>query len=263
MKMMIIATVVAGSVALSQPAQANARGHHERNHSPIKELVQQLHGLSLTTAQKAEIKSLVVSFKQAHVRPERPEPPTLTSVLSASQESIRAHAESKISEQQTLGLTLATLRSQVFALLTDAQQTTLLTRAEKFRGKRDEKRPPRGVKSAHSKPQRGPFAGIQLSEQQRESLHALKASFKDTMQAHKATMKAFREAQAELIHSGTFSTDAFEAVALRYHDAMVDAEVDKALNRQAMLAVLTDEQIATLEKLNEERAFFRQLLKPR
>ncbi|NDV92851.1 hypothetical protein GTH32_16905 [Alteromonas sp. 345S023] len=266
MKVMIIATLVASTVALSQPAEANPRGHHKRNHSPIEGLVHQLHDLSLSSVQKAEIKSLIEDFKEAQPRPEKPERPALTTLRSASAESIRAQAEEKVSERETQGLKIAELRSQVFAVLTAEQQSTLLARAEDFKDKRNAKRANFSDKKGQGKkprsPFRGnPFRGIDLSDEQRESLRTLSASFKETMDAHKANMEAFREAQADLVQSGSFSSDAFEALSLRYHDAMVSAEVDKAFNQQAMLAVLTDEQIAELEVQNEERSFFQKLLK--
>lgn len=262
MKVMILATLVASTVALSHPVEAKPRGHDERNHSPINELVHQLHGLSLSSAQKTEIKSLIEHFKEAHPRPDKPVRPSLATLRAASPESIRAHAEEKVTERETLGLKIAALRSQVFAVLTDEQQSTLIAHVEDFQDKRDAKRDRKGK----GKKQRGPFndnlfKDITLSDEQRESLQALRATFRDTMEAHKADMAAFREAQAELIHSGSFSSDAFEALTVRYHDTLVNAEVDKVLNQQAMLAVLTNEQITELEARNKERGFFRELLK--
>ncbi len=70
MKKLLIASATVAAISLGGFALAQPAGPGMRHHEPVKEIVKHLRGLSLSDAQREEIKTLVSAFKDANPRVE-------------------------------------------------------------------------------------------------------------------------------------------------------------------------------------------------
>ena len=66
MKKLLIASATVAAISLGGLALAQPAGPGMRHHEPVKEIVKHLRGLSLSDAQREEIKTLISAFKDAN-----------------------------------------------------------------------------------------------------------------------------------------------------------------------------------------------------
>ena len=272
----IIAAMSAGGVAIAKPFGSEMHHHEMRHQQPVKEIVKNLRGLSLSDAQREEIKALVSTFKSnvgtfGNDEGEAFELPSFD-MATASDAQLRAFIQSQFEAREAKYFALAQLRYNVFSVLDEAQQLELLTRqAQREAGAK------RKHEHAKSKDQykgkyrqhgnndidanrKGPFGGIELSDEQIASLQTLKEAFKTTSKANRETMRNFKDAQRELVLSQIFSQDTWDTLLAKYKDELVEAGVAKAKHRQAMFAVLTESQQAEVKAKREEEKQLRGIL---
>ena len=246
--------------------------HHEMRHQqPVKEIVKNLRGLSLSDAQREEIKTLVSAFKNSAgtFEDNKIELPSFD-LATATEAQLRTFIQSQLEEREAKHFALAQLRYNIFSVLDDAQQQELLTRqAQREDGSKrshdhaDSKGLRKGEFHQHGRAhadQRGPFGDIELSDEQIASLQTLKEAFKTTAKANRETMRNFKDAQRELVLTQTFSQDTWNALLAKYKDELVEAGVAKAKHRQAMFAVLTESQQAEVKAKREEEKQLRGIL---
>ena len=292
MKKLLIASATVAAISLGGLALAQPAGPGMRHHEPVKEIVKHLRGLSLSDAQREEIKTLISAFKDANPRPENhdSEKPSFD-FETASEAQISTFIQTQLEERESKHFALAQLRHNIFNVLSEEQQAKVLAREEG----RDQKRAARGDKRrnasdeqksqfvkrmddegkgkkfrGHGKGERGdrdhqrdgkPFKGIDLTDDQLANLAELRESFKDTSKANRETLRSFKDAQRDLIRSPSFSQDSWNALVAQYKDDLVSAGVEKAKQRQAMFAVLTPEQQAEVTAQREEGRKLRDLLR--
>ncbi|MEC9061671.1 MAG: Spy/CpxP family protein refolding chaperone, partial [Pseudomonadota bacterium] len=261
MKKLLIASATVAAISLGGFALAQPAGPGMRHHEPVKEIVKHLRGLSLSDAQREEIKTLVSAFKDANPRVEYQdsEKPDFD-FETASEAQISAFIETQFEERESKHFALAQLRHNIFNVLSEEQQAKVLAREEG----RDQKRAAKGDKRRdasnerksqfakrmdgegkgkgkkfrdHGKGERGdrdhqrngtPFKGIDLTDDQLANLAELRESFKDTSNANRETLRSFKDAQRDLIRSSSFSQDTWNALVAQYKDDLVSAGVEKA-----------------------------------
>ncbi|AWB65179.1 hypothetical protein C2869_01390 [Saccharobesus litoralis] len=113
------------------------------------------------------------------------------------------------------------------------------------------------------------FKQLDLTDAQREQIKGIFASVKDSNEALREQMKAYRTELKTLVNSDNYSEDAVRALRAQYQTSFDDAEVAKASIKNQVNAVLTDEQRAKkaeimgkikarMEKFKERRAEKRQ-----
>ena len=267
----IIAAISAGGVAIAKPFGSEMHHHEMRHQQPVKEIVKNLRGLSLSDAQREEIKTLVSAFKNSAgtFEDNKIELPSFD-LATATEAQLRTFIQSQLEEREAKHFALAQLRYNIFSVLDDAQQQELLTRqAQREDGSKrshdhaDSKGLRKGEFHQHGRAhadQRGPFGDIELSDEQIASLQTLKEAFKTTAKANRETMRNFKGAQRELVLSQTFSQDTWDALLAKYKDELVEAGVAKAKHKQAMFAVLTESQQAEVKAKREEEKQLRGIL---
>ncbi|WP_334021475.1 Spy/CpxP family protein refolding chaperone [Alteromonas sp. S015] len=292
MKKLLIASATVAAISLGGLALAQPAGPGMRHHEPVKEIVKHLRGLSLSDTQREEIKTLVSAFKDANPRPEYQdsEKPDFD-FETASEAQVSAFIETQFEERESKQFALAQLRHNIFNVLSEEQQSKVLAREESRKEKREaqgdkRRNAPNEQKSqfakrmdaegkgkkfrGHSKGERGgrghqhngmPFKGIDLTDDQLANLAKLRKSFKDTSKANSEILQSFKDAQRTLIRSSSFSQDTWNALVAEYKDDLVSAGVEKAKQRQAMLAVLTPAQQAELKAQREDGRKLRELLR--
>ena len=266
-----VAAIGIGGFALAQPPEPGIR-HHE----PVKEIVKHLRGLSLSDAQREEIKTLVSAFKDANPRPKfgDNEKPNLD-FATATEAQINAFIQTQIKEREAKHFAFAQLRHDIYNVLNEEQQATLLTRDAKRELDRQKhhdafeaqearfaKRMIGEVKGPNRKPREFLFEGVELTDEQIASLAELRETFKDTSKTNGELLRNFKDAQRDLVRSQSFSQDAWDALIAQYKGDLVSAGVEKAKQRQAMFQVLSSEQQAKLEALREEEHKLDELFKP-
>ena len=294
MKKLLIASATVAAISLGGFALAQPAGPGMRHHEPVKEIVKHLRGLSLSDAQREEIKTLISAFKDANPRPENhdSEKPSFD-FETASEAQISTFIQTQLEERESKHFALAQLRHNIFNVLSEEQQAKVLAREEG----RDQKRAAKGDKRRdasnerksqfakrmdgegkgkgkkfrdHGKGERGdrdhqrngtPFKGIDLTDDQLANLAELRESFKDTSNANRETLRSFKDAQRDLIRSSSFSQDTWNALVAQYKEDLISAGVEKAKQRQAMFAVLTPEQKAELKAQREDGRKLRDLLR--
>ena len=294
MKKLLIASATVAAISLGGLALAQPAGPGMRHHEPVKEIVKHLRGLSLSDAQREEIKTLISAFKDANPRPENhdSEKPSFD-FETASEAQISTFIQTQLEERESKHFALAQLRHNIFNVLSEEQQAKVLAREEG----RDQKRAAKGDKRRdasnerksqfakrmdgegkgkgkkfrdHGKGERGdrdhqrngtPFKGIDLTDDQLANLAELRESFKDTSNANRETLRSFKDAQRDLIRSSSFSQDTWNALVAQYKEDLISAGVEKAKQRQAMFAVLTPEQKAELKAQREDGRKLRDLLR--
>lgn len=270
----IIAAISAGGVAIAKPFGSEMHHHEMRHQQPVKEIVKNLRGLSLSDAQREEIKTLVSAFKNSADTFENDEDNEIElpsfDLATATEAQLRTFIQSQLEEREAKHFALAQLRYNIFSVLDDAQQQELLTRqAQRKDGSKrshdhaDSKGLRKGEFHQHGRAhadQRGPFGDIELSDEQIASLQTLKEAFKTTAKANRETMRNFKDAQRELVLTQTFSQDTWDALLAKYKDELVEAGVAKAKHRQAMFAVLTESQQAEVKAKREEEKQLRGIL---
>lgn len=268
MKRVLIASAIVATISVCGVASAKHAGHEMRHHEPVHNMIKHLRGLSLSDAQREEIKGLVSTFKTANPRPvfaenDIPE----FELATASETQLTEFVTQKITAKEATFFALAQLRHDIFNVLTSEQQASMLAREEKREAKRESRMQARQESNerreahfakrgqSHERGHPMPFRGLDLSDEQKATLATLREDMKDAMATHRETMRSFKEAQQALIRSSAFSKDAFDALVAQYKDELVNAGVAKAKHHQAMFAVLTEAQQSTLkEKRKEERA---------
>ena len=275
MKKLLIASVTVAAIGLGGLALAHPAGPGMRHHEPVKEIVKHLRGISLSDAQREEIKTLVSAFKDANPRPEFGDiqKPNLD-FASATEAQISAFIQTQIEEREAKHFAFAQLRHDIYKVLNEEQQATLLARDAKREVDRQQhhdafvKQEARFAKRMDGEgqgPKRKPkeflFEGIELTDAQIESLAELRESFKETSKTNRETLRNFKDAQRDLIRSQSFSEDAWDALIAQYKDSLVNAGVEKARQHQAMFQVLTSEQQAQLAALREEERKLHELFK--
>ena len=272
----IIAAISAGGVAIAKPFGSEMHHHEMRHQQPVKEIVKNLRGLSLSDAQREEIKTLVSAFKNSADTFENDEDNEIElpsfDFATATEAQLRTFVQSQLEEREAKHFALAQLRYNIFSVLDEAQQQELRTRqAQREAGAK------RSHEHAKSKEQhkgkyrqhgnndiganrKGPFGDIELSDEQIASLQTLKEAFKTTAKANRETMRNFKDAQRELVLTQTFTQDTWDALLAKYKDELVEAGVAKAKHRQAMFAVLTESQQAEVKAKREEEKQLRGIL---
>ncbi|GFD74837.1 Spy/CpxP family protein refolding chaperone [Alteromonas marina] len=285
MKKVLIASVTVAAISLSGLTLAQPAGPGMRHHEPVKEMVKHLRGIGLSDLQREEIKTLVSAFKEAKPRPVRGsvDKPDFD-FETASETQISTFIQTQFEARETQHFALAQLRHDIFNVLTEEQQAKVLAREAKREAKKENRRNASEEKKAqfakrldregkdkkfshhnrkgHEHKRDGlPFEGIELSDTQRESLSALRESFKDTAEANRQIMRSFKDAQRELIRSSSFSQASWEALVTKYKDDIISAGVEKAKHRQAMFALLTDEQKTELKTHREDERKIRDIFR--
>lgn len=110
----------------------------------------------------------------------------------------------------------------------------------------------RGCHKAMMKPQdklRKVLRKLDLSDEQREQVKAIKAAKKDKSQAVKAKMKQYHEEMRTLIESDNYSEDAVLNLRAQYQTTFDEKAVLFASSMNEINALLTDEQLAKKEKI--------------
>lgn len=269
----IIAAISAGGVAIAKPFGSEMHHHEMRHQKPVKEIVKNLRGLSLSDAQREEIKALVSTFKSnvGTFEDNEMELPSFD-LATATEVQLRTFIQSQLEAREAKHFALAQLRYNIFSVLDEAQQQELLTRqAQREAGAKRKHERAKSKEQYKSKyrqhgnndidaNRKGPFGGIELSDEQKASLQTLKEAFKTTAKANRETMRNFKDAQRELVLSHTFSQDTWNTLLAKYKDELVEAGVAKAKHRQAMFAVLTESQQAEVKAKREEEKQLRGIL---
>ncbi|WP_334031379.1 Spy/CpxP family protein refolding chaperone [Alteromonas sp. P256] len=281
MKRLLITSAIVATVGISGFAYAKHHDTEMRHHQSakflVKQMVKQLRGLSLSEAQKSEIKALVTQFKEAnsdetkgHSQEERRNAnstPRLD-LTTATDAEITEIVAQRVAKQSSKQLEFATLRHDVFAVLTTEQQAELDERHSKFEEKRERReqtmqshKDSRGDKQQRGQREMKQFAGLSLSEEQKAEIAQLIDLRKESAEFHRETLKTFKQAQRDLVRSDAFSEDAFIALSAKYEDDLIAAGVEKVKFRSTLMAVLTDEQQEELKSRKREMRELMDLLK--
>jgi len=276
----IVATVGISGFAYAKHHDTEMR-HHQSAKFSVKQMVKQLRGLSLSEAQKSEIKALVTQFKEAnsnetkgHSQEERrnaDSTPRLD-LATATDAEITEMVAQRVAKQSSKQLEFATLRHDVFAVLTTEQQAELEERHSKFEEKRERKherreqamqshKDSRGDKQQRGQREMKQFTGLSLSDEQKAEIAQLIDSQKESAESHRETVKTFKQAQRDLVRSDAFSEDAFIALSAKYEDDLIAAGVEKVKFRSTLMAVLTDEQQEELKSRKREMRGLMDLIK--
>ncbi|WP_032095463.1 MULTISPECIES: Spy/CpxP family protein refolding chaperone [unclassified Alteromonas] len=285
MKRLLITTAIVATVGISGFAYAKHHDtemrHHQSAKFSVKQMVKQLRGLSLSEVQKSEIKALVTQFKEAnsnetkgYSREERRNADSTPRVdlATATDAEITEMVTQRVAKQSSKQLEFATLRHDVFAVLTTEQQAELDERHSKFEEKRERKherreqamqshKDSRGDKQQRGKREMKQFAGLSLSDEQKAEIAQLIDSQKESAESHRETVKTFKQAQRDLVRSDAFSEDAFIALSAKYEDDLIAAGVEKVKFRSTLMAVLTDEQQEELKSRKREMRGLMDLIK--
>ena len=270
MKKLFIASALVAAVSVCGLAAAKSASHEMRHHQPIKMMIKHLRGLSLTETQRDEIKTLVSNFRSANPRPSFDDIEREGFAFAAATEAeLIEFVTEKMTAKEDKFFALAQLRHNIFNVLTPEQQTLMLEKEAKREAKREARQDSMARRDARfakgderMRGHHGPFKGLDLTDEQKAELVALKEEAKVAMQSHRETMQNFKDAQQTLIRSDAFSEDAFDALVAQYKDDLVSAGVEKAKHRQAMFAVLTDEQQALLKAKRTEERELREIFRP-
>ena len=275
MKKLLIASVTVAAIGLGGLALAHPLGPGMRHHEPVKEMVKHFRDLSLSDTQREELKTLVSAFKDANPRPKFGdiEKPSFD-FDTATEAQLSAFIQAQFEEREATHFAFAQLRHDIYNVLNEEQQATLLARDAKreldIQKHRDAfvkqdarftKRMDGEGKGPKRKHREFLFEGIELSDEQIASLAELRESFKDTSKTNRETLRNFKDAQRDLIRSQSFSQDAWDALIAQYKDDLVSAKVEKAKQRQAMFQVLTQEQQATLKAQRENERELRDMFR--
>ncbi|WP_394223061.1 Spy/CpxP family protein refolding chaperone [Alteromonas gracilis] len=261
-----IAAMCFGSFAMAQMADHGMRDHEMRNHEMVRKMGEQLRGLDLSDAQREEIKALVASYKEKHPRHERrkSERPNFD-IATASDAQITAFVQTQFEQREAKHFALSKLRHDIFNVLDESQQAKVLDKQAKREAKGDKWRSHTRNGGDHKRNGSGyegaGFKGLELSDTQIADIEALRDTFKDTAESNRETMRSFKDAQRQLIQSANFSQDAWSALVTQYEEQLINAGVERIKHRQAMFAVLTDEQQATLNARKEEERSLRQIFR--
>ncbi len=286
MKKLLIASATVAAISLGSLALAQPAGHDMRHHEPVKEMIKHLRGLNLSDAQHEQIKSYLGAFKNANPRLERSEMEMPDfDFATATETQISSFLQTQLEERESKLFALAQLRHDIFNVLDEKQQATILARIVKREAKSDKRRHASdGKKSQYAKHLKREnkakkfrgheprdsghsrdsmlFEDIELSDTQKDSLAALRSSFKETAKSNRETLRSFKDAQRALIQSPSFSQDTWNALVSEYKDDLVNAGVAKAKHRQAMFAVLTSEQQSQLKTRRQEQRKLMDLINP-
>ena len=277
MNKVIIASAIIAACSISSFAIAKHSSNAMRHHEPVEQIVKHLRGLSLTEAQRSEMKVLFANFRATHQNDnertfERPS----FEMANASEAELTQFIEGKIETSASKRFAFAQLRHDIYALLTPSQQQLLeekeaereARREERLLARQDkmEKRTARfnhfdrSERNSERSGRNGMFKGLDLTREQKASLKALREEASVSSETHKVVMRDFREAQQALVRSDAFSEDAFNALFAQYKDSLVAAGVAKAKHKQAMFAVLTESQQQALKARRTEERELRDML---
>lgn len=161
---------------------------------------------------------------------------TLATQILSSQEPDRA----------LMDLNRAKSKHQVFQLLTSEQQAIVLAKFEDREERADKN------KSKRKKMAKRISRKLDLSDEQKSQLKAIKTASKEKMEALKPQMQAFKNAERAIIHASTFDEDAWLSLHQEYAPTMLQIALIKAEEKYNKGAVLSDEQKALAEKIRNK-----------
>jgi len=266
MKKFLIASASIAAMCFGSFAMAQMGDHGMRDHEMVRKMVKQLRGLELSDAQREEIKALVASYKEEHPRHERrkSEKPNFD-IATAGDAQITAFVQTQFEQREAKHFAVSKLRHDIFNVLDESQQAKVLDKQAKREAKGNKWRSHAKNGGDHKRNGSGyegaGFKGLELSDTQIAEIEALRNTFKDTAELNRETMRSFKNAQRELIQSANFSQDAWNALVTQYEEQIINAGVERIKHRQAMFAVLNDEQQATLKARKEEERSLRQIFR--
>ena len=260
MKMIVIASVLAGTLALSQNTYANPQPSHQGAHMQVEEWINSLRGLSLNSTQKAQIKALFEDFREAQEKPDRPKMIDSETLADASAETIRNWAEERVKTRHEHGFALATFRHQVFESLNEEQQAKIVDRLTRLSSNKPRSRKGKNMKGPKRMPSMA--MGIMLTDEQKEALKTLDESQKDSGQLDRELMQRFMMESLTLVHSDNFSIDTWNTLMQRYYEDMVSLEEARMTHQQMRLAIFTQQQREQLDANREEVRSLRELFAP-
>ena len=180
MKKLLIASVTVAAIGLGGLALAHPLGPGMRHHEPVKEMVKHFRDLSLSDTQREELKTLVSAFKDANPRPKFGdiEKPSFD-FDTATEAQLSAFIQAQFEEREATHFAFAQLRHDIYNVLNEEQQATLLARdanreldIQKHRDAfvkqeaRFAKRMDGEGKGPKRKPREFLFEGIELSDEQ-------------------------------------------------------------------------------------------------
>ncbi len=97
------------------------------------------------------------------------------------------------------------------------------------------------------------FAQLDLSEQQKASLEALKEANKDTMKASHQTIKSLKEQMRPLLEAEVIDENAVKNLTAQIADLKAEQMIKMASLKKQAIGYLTEEQKMKLEEMKEKR----------
>ena len=171
-------------------------------------------------------------------------------------EQIKALVESNELDQEALATVIdqqlaltaerkwqrAQTHQQLWALLSvEQQQKWLQSLAEKQAGK-----PANADKSLHM------FKRLQLTDEQKSQLHTLRQQHHETMSTQHQARLAFKQAELELISSGTLTESTWTELYQQYLPQMRAAAIAQVVHRHQLWSVFTPEQQQRWQKMQRK-----------
>lgn len=231
-------TPIALCVALAFAAPAFAHKGKDGKHNEMRQILSEL---NLSAAQKQDIRQLM--------KQNREDSDLFRDDAKSSKQSMRDLVQTDQWQQSAVAniiavqqpflanqaLQKASHKHHVWSLLTDVQQAEFAQKIterkthrtdSKFDGNRPDKR----------------FKHLNLSAEQYADIATIKATAKPDIQENKAKIKAFKQAERQLIQSTNFSAEAWQALWEQYQDDFAKRMLLKTKEQHDVWNVLTPEQ---------------------
>ena len=246
------------SLVIATPVLANPEHGRGQDKNQLRHVLAQL---DLSQEQRQDVKQILKQSRAdtgliaEDIKNAKTELFSLIHADSWNETAVETAIQQNQQTKATLALEKASGMHQIWLLLTDKQQAKLAKIADRKQEKAGAKgnKKSKGDKSERSR--EGQFARLDLSDEQKTTIKAIKEQNYSQQQQAKETQKAFRNAERTLIASTEFNDTAYLALQAEYQAAHLQQAMLMAKTHHDIWNVLSAEQKAkVLAKMEERKA---------
>ncbi|MCF2949326.1 Spy/CpxP family protein refolding chaperone [Paraglaciecola aquimarina] len=252
LKTIVTPIAICLSLALSSQVMAKPKGGHEgahKGHSMMKLLSK----LSLTDTQKQDIRQIMKQSREDRqasapsFAPVRQDLSALIQTTDWDQAAVEAAFSQNQEQMAQASLKRAENKHAVLNLLTEEQKDKLATIANKMKDRAaegDRKGKRKGKAKGKQRGERGNI--LAFTDEQKAELKSIRTESKASAAELHEKLKAFKQAERELVKSAEFNAEAWLALSNEYKGDFLAMAVLKAKSKHDMWNVMTPEQQAQM-----------------
>lgn len=258
LKTIVTPIAICLSLALSSQAMANPEGGHHKGAHNGHNMMRLLSKLSLTDTQKQDIRQIMKQSREDRqasapdFAPVRQDLSALIQTTDWDQDAVEAVLSQNQDQMVQAGLKRAENKHAVLNLLTDEQKDKLSTITSK-KQQRAAEGDRKGKNKGKGKHKGDRSHKLAFTDEQKAAFEEIKTQNKAIAAELHEKLKAYKQAERELVKSTEFNAESWLALNSEYKNDFLAMAVLKAKSKHEKWNVMTPEQQAQMLVAKENR----------